>query len=65
MSQQNSYVSSSIRNSYGYQDQSVSRSNMNIKPYQPFSSSFQNDNKVSNSIRVMESRVDGVEAMVR
>ena len=64
MNHQNTYFAASIRNSYGYQDNSALRPNLS-KPYQPFNSSFQHDSKVANSIRVMESRVDGVEAMVR
>ncbi len=65
MSQTNHYFGSPIRNSYGYQDQSVNRTNVPIKNFQPYSSSFQHDTKVANSIRAMESRVDGVEALVR
>lgn len=60
MNPQNTYFAASIRNSYGYQDNSAIRPNLNTKPYQPFNSSFQHDAKVANSIRVMESRVDGV-----
>lgn len=65
MNHSNQYLSSSIRNSYGYQDTSSMRPNLPMKPFQPFNSSFHQDNKVSNSIRVMETRVDGVEALVR
>lgn len=56
------------RNSYGFQDQSANSSSNpiiksnNIKSYQPYTSSqFQdNNNKMVNSIKVMENRVDGV-----
>lgn len=53
MNQQNTYFSASIRNSYGYQDQSALRPNLNLKPYQPFNSSFHHDSKLTNSIRAM------------
>ena len=39
--QPNHYFGTSIRNSYGYQDQSNNRPNMPIKTFQPYTSSFQ------------------------
>jgi hypothetical protein len=60
MSQNNQYFSSSIRNSYGYHDNSAFRPNLSNKQYQPFNSSYQQDTKLANSIKVMETRVDGI-----
>ena len=58
MNQPNQYFTTSIRNSYGYQEQY--RPNLPNKTYQPLNSSFQQENKLSSSIRVMQSRADGV-----
>ena len=57
---QNQFFTTSIRNSYGYQDNSTFRTNLGSRPYQPSNTSYQQDTKLGSSIKVMESRVDGV-----
>jgi hypothetical protein len=64
MSQQNNYFTGSIRNSYGYQDQPSFRPYIPSKSFQ-MTNNIQLDNKLSTSIKAMENRVDGVEALVR
>ena len=64
MNNQNTYFPPSSRYINSYQDNSALRPNF-TKPYQPINYIFQYESNVVNPARLMDSRVDGIEGIVR